>query len=237
MSNDPLVKINWSRLLNLFKAILGLFRKLIETIIKTILKILTMLLLGFLATYKKLSKFAKRKHYGIWILLLLFSIILIVLFFLNREKKQRILLENSESTDQKYERLLEDFEKLYKQGEELDKKLQVYNSKKKPLATTVVVRKSQDVEDWRWLIEKYFPPQQVENALAVMACESGGNIGSINYNDAKITGYPSYGLYQINGPDNWSWDDPEKNVDRAVTMFYTRGWQPWSNCARKLGLL
>lgn len=32
---------------------------------------------------------------------------------------------------------------------------------------------------------------------SIMQCESGGNPKAINYEDAKITGYPSKGLYQF----------------------------------------
>ena len=90
---------------------------------------------------------------------------------------------------------------------------------------------------WKELVKKYFPSEQVNNALLVMACESGGNPKVINKDDAKITGHCSYGLYQINGPDTWEWDNPEKNISKASTMFLVRGWQPWTNCARGLGLI
>lgn len=31
----------------------------------------------------------------------------------------------------------------------------------------------------------------------IMTCESKGNPNAVNYEDAKITGYPSYGLFQF----------------------------------------
>lgn len=47
-------------------------------------------------------------------------------------------------------------------------------------------------------------PPQIARNLVVMGslqrylaqCESGGKLTAINYKDAKITGYPSYGKYQ-----------------------------------------
>jgi len=225
-----LIQVNWSKLKSYIEKGLRLARKLGEGILKTILKILTMLVLGLLATYKGLSRFAKNRHKGIWIILLINLLVFGSIFALKREKMYRERLERFQDDQEKCGELLNDYEELYKQVEEIESELKTQTSKS-PKAT------SSTVENWRYLVVKYFPPEQVENALAIMACESGGNPKAINEDDAKITGYPSCGLFQINGPTNWEWDNPEKNVDRAVTKFYERGWQPWRNCAIKLGLI
>jgi hypothetical protein len=62
-----------------------------------------------------------------------------------------------------------------------------------------------------------------------MMGESGGHKDSVNVNDMKTSycGCPSYGLFQINGPDNWLWGDPESNVNRARQIYLRRGWTPW----------
>ena len=39
--------------------------------------------------------------------------------------------------------------------------------------------------------------QRIEIQNAIMDCESKGNPNAVNWNDAKITGYPSKGLYQF----------------------------------------
>ena len=228
--DDPLIKINWGRLKRYLNNILKGIIKLGEVILKTILKILTFILRMLIAIYKRLSKFAKSKQKGFWILFLLFVLLLSVFITLEREIKYRNFLIDVEKNEQKYKELLNDYVKLDNQVKEIEEKLK---SQSNNISKPVVF----GVEPYRYLVAKYFPPKQVDNALAIMACESGGNYQAVNYSDTKRTGYPSWGLFQINGPDNWNWDNPEENVSRAVTIFYTRGWQAWKNCARNLGLI
>lgn len=124
--------------------------------------------------------------------------------------------------------------------QELEKELQAKKQHEKNLATTTQSRfqivqvahaaevTASGVEQWRELVSKYFPANQVDYALRIMSCESGGNPQSVNWNDAKITGMPSNGLFQINSTQDWSWHDPETNIQRAHEMWSRRGWQPWS---------
>ena len=92
-------------------------------------------------------------------------------------------------------------------------------------------------EQWRALVEKYFPPDQVENAMAVLLAESSGNPNAVGPTD-------DHGLFQITGA-TWS-DygegkpleeayDPETNVRIASKIYASRGWQPWVT-ARNMGL-
>ena len=99
------------------------------------------------------------------------------------------------------------------------------------------------VEQYRTLVAKYFPADQVDNALAVMNIESaGGDANAHLYSD--ITGDDSWGLYQINrygrlaqGRPSAEWlRDPENNIKYAAGMYAGQGWTPWTNTARKLGL-
>jgi len=227
---EPLIKINWRKLKRYIGNVLRGIIELGKGILIVIIKILTLLVKMLLAIYKRLSKFAKSKQKGGWILLLLFLFLLNLVFSLQRAIKHnnslKGILKRVEEDHQNYEELLYDYEELYNQVKEIEAK---------PKTQSYVP--STGVEPHRYLVERYFPPEQVENALAIMDCESGGNQGAVNYNDAKITGYPSYGLFQINGPDNWEWDEPDKNIDRAVTKFYMSGWNPWRNCAKRLGLI
>ncbi|MFA6198688.1 MAG: peptidoglycan DD-metalloendopeptidase family protein [Patescibacteria group bacterium] len=87
------------------------------------------------------------------------------------------------------------------------------------------------------LVRRYFPANQVNNALAVMSGESGYNPRAWNQN-----GEDSRGLFQINvGPGahtqwrNVDLFDPETNVRLAAELFRAQGWRPWS-AARNLGL-
>ena len=97
------------------------------------------------------------------------------------------------------------------------------------------------VEEWRGLVEKYFPAESVNTALRVMEKESGGN--PISHNDNPATGDDSYGLFQINlygrlaesRPSPEELLDPEKNIQFAAQVFQSSGWHPWKNTMRKLG--
>ena len=96
------------------------------------------------------------------------------------------------------------------------------------------------VEQWRPLVEQYFPPERVQEAMRVMACESGGNP------NAKNPTSTATGLFQfLTGTWAWSsvsagWSgysrlDPEANiavaawlVDRSVRTNHPGGaWGHW----------
>lgn len=55
-----------------------------------------------------------------------------------------------------------------------------------------------DIEQWRPFIEQYFPPERVQEAMRVMACESGGNPNAQNDHSTAT------GLFQfLDG--TWAW--------------------------------
>jgi len=64
-------------------------------------------------------------------------------------------------------------------------------------------------------------------AVAIAKAESGLNPQATNWGDARFTGCPSYGIFQINRCDqnlyNWQF-----NVNEAHKMFHARGWWPWT---------
>lgn len=80
------------------------------------------------------------------------------------------------------------------------------------------------VAQWRPLVEQYFPAEYVEEAMIIMACESGGNP------DAKNPNSTATGLFQfLDGTWAWmtvlsGWEghsrlDPEANVAVAAYLF------------------
>lgn len=100
------------------------------------------------------------------------------------------------------------------------------------------------VEQWRGLVSAYFPSSRVEEALAILDCESNGDPNAVNpYSGAS-------GLFQFL-PSTWastapkagyggaSAFDPEANVGSAAWLanrYQELGqyyWQPWS-CRRVL---
>lgn len=98
---------------------------------------------------------------------------------------------------------------------------------------------------WRPLVAKYFPADQVDNALAVMHCESGGvssRVGDTNltyWSDGTLYGY-SVGLMQVRrlpGRPEKDWLlDPENNIKWSAGLWRARGWQPSWSCATRLGI-
>jgi len=101
------------------------------------------------------------------------------------------------------------------------------------------------VEQWRGLVQQFFPPNRVEEALAIINCESNGDPNAMNpYSGAS-------GLFQFL-PSTWTTTspaagyggysvfDPEANVASAAWLanhYQKLGyyyWQPWS-CKRVLG--
>lgn len=79
---------------------------------------------------------------------------------------------------------------------------------------------SPNVERWRSLVEKYFPPELVDKALYVIQGESGGDPGARGDNGVAI------GLFQIqdktnfsNRPDATYLSDPEKNIAYAAQQL------------------
>lgn len=101
-----------------------------------------------------------------------------------------------------------------------------------------------EVEQWRGLVEEYFPSNRVEEALRIIDCESNGDPNAMNpYSGAS-------GLFQFL-PSTWestapkagfagaSPFDPEANVGSAAWLanrYQELGyyyWTPW-NCKRLL---
>lgn len=108
---------------------------------------------------------------------------------------------------------------------------------KPPVTAQKAPINTKGVEQWRELVERYSWP--VEEALAVMKAESGGNPGAISPTN-------DHGLYQI----NWRWQaprvlkaggslqslyEPEFNVKMAYAIYSEQGWCPWY-AARKIGV-
>ena len=113
----------------------------------------------------------------------------------------------------------------------------------------VPINPEYDKADVKALVKKYFPKNQVENALKVIQAESGGEWWKIG-DDYIIPGdiseqqgspIPSYGLFQIRAfpgrPDMDTLRNPEENIKYAADLFKRRGnsWKDWTT-AQEMGL-
>lgn len=75
--------------------------------------------------------------------------------------------------------------------------------------------------------------------LKIAKCESGYYNLAVNYEDSKLNGHVSRGLFQlseINGVIPLWWE-PKVNAQKAYAMFLKQGVRPWTNCALKNNLL
>ncbi|MFQ5947379.1 MAG: transglycosylase SLT domain-containing protein [Acidimicrobiia bacterium] len=90
-----------------------------------------------------------------------------------------------------------------------------------------------NAQQWRPLIEAYFPPEAVDAAMVIMYCESRGNPASTN----PWTG--AAGLFQhlqqywpgraaAAGFSGASVYDPEANIAAAALLYNSQGWRPWT---------
>ena len=79
--------------------------------------------------------------------------------------------------------------------------------------------------------------KKAEQAIKLSYCESRHDLSAVNYDDALITGMPSWGLFQINAKKFDGWDNAWYNTKIAKEMYDKRGFTPWKNCSKALGLL
>lgn len=88
------------------------------------------------------------------------------------------------------------------------------------------------VERWRPLVAQYFPAGQVDRALRVMACESGGYSRAANPTSSARGLFQHLGKYWATrsaaaGFAGASIFDPEANVATAAWLLKEAGWGSW----------
>lgn len=87
-------------------------------------------------------------------------------------------------------------------------------------------------EEWRWLVEAYFPAGWVEWGLKIIECESRGNPNAYNPSTAS-------GLFQVKtfwlSEITWVTDlfDPTQNVQAAAYILTNYGAHHWA-CNSKI---
>lgn len=88
------------------------------------------------------------------------------------------------------------------------------------------------VEEWSFLISKYFQPGDVPWAMRVMACESGGDPNAKNPTSTASGLFQHLASYWDGRSVAAGWGgadifDPEANVAVAAWLFYTGGPSHW----------
>lgn len=130
-----------------------------------------------------------------------------------------------DAADQRYKQALSSVSSAQKAYEDAQRKIRIGSG----------------VERWRPLVQKYFPADLVEQALAVMQCESGGNPDAVNrYSGASglfqfLKGTWAIASYRA-GWGGYSRFDPEANiasaawlVDYSIRTNHPSGpWGHWS---------
>jgi len=102
----------------------------------------------------------------------------------------------------------------------------------KPLETAPVQAQaivySTNCEDYRGIVARHFPADQIDNALLTMSKESGCRADAVSPTN-------DHGLMQINctyhcqkvGGNVGALYDPETNIRLAGEIFSGRGWSAW----------
>jgi len=89
------------------------------------------------------------------------------------------------------------------------------------------------VERWRTMVQKYFKPEHMAWAMAVLKCESGGNPNAVNSSTQASGLYQHIPKYFASraaaaGFPGASIFNPEANIAAAAYLFYHGGPQHWS---------
>lgn len=94
---------------------------------------------------------------------------------------------------------------------------------------TPTLTRPERVDGWWSLVAIHFPASEVDTAMEVLACESGGDP------DAKNPHSSARGLFQILGgwADHFGFPrddlyDPEINVETARRVWDIQGWRAWT---------
>lgn len=91
-------------------------------------------------------------------------------------------------------------------------------------------------------IDRYWPADTRQTALAIAEMESGLRADAHNYSD--VTKDDSWGCFQGNRYGALAADRPSaswlsnaaNNTKFALGLYQAHGWQPWHNSAVKLGI-
>ncbi|MFQ5966137.1 MAG: transglycosylase SLT domain-containing protein [Acidimicrobiia bacterium] len=101
--------------------------------------------------------------------------------------------------------------------------------------TTVPSSFRASVEQWRGLVGQYFNPEDVNLALKVIDCESGGEAAATNERTGAGGLFQHLFKYWDARAEAAGWAgadvyDPEANIAVAAHLVYSSGWHHWGAC-------
>lgn len=103
-----------------------------------------------------------------------------------------------------------------------------------PTPYALVPREVSTVEDWRPLVKMFFEPEDIDRALAIIRCESGGNPTAKNPSSSASGLFQHLGSQWRARADRAGWEgadvfDPVANTAVAAWLAYHGGgWRHWS---------
>ena len=102
-------------------------------------------------------------------------------------------------------------------------------------STTVPSSFRASVEQWRGLVEKHFRAEDVNLALSVIDCESGGNPNATNSRTGAGGLFQHLFKYWDARAEAAGWAgadvyDPEANIAVSAHLVYSSGWYHWGSC-------
>lgn len=214
---DRLIKINWKKLK-------GYFIAAGEFILKTILRILILIMRTTLNTYKGIKKFAKSKQKGTWIILLL-SILFWIVFLDARviaqeQQKYQELQFFHQKQIKETDRLFKENLEVKKELEEAKKKLEAKLNKPATVASARIINTKPLSEEIKQIVAKHADAYGVSRKYSecIIALESGGRSEATGDN-GKAQGVAQYHLstYLADAERvGLPVQDDRRNDDRAI---------------------
>jgi len=224
--DDPLIRvsINWRKIKGYIVAVLLALKGLGEWILKTILRILTLLIRGLLATYKGLKRFAKSNQKGAWILFLLLTI----LFLLISSRKTSVQKQQDyqelqflhQQQLEETERLIEEKKEVQEELEETKEKLEAKLNTPTAWASASVTKAKPLPEDIKLLVAKHADTYGVSRKYCecIITLESGG-CSEATGDNGRAHGVAQYhlGTYLSDAKKvGLPVQDDRRNPDRAI---------------------
>jgi rare lipoprotein A (peptidoglycan hydrolase) len=129
-TDDPLIRIsvNWRKIRRGLIFLISLARTLGEFVLKSILKLLTLIVKGFYDTYTGIKRFAKSRQRGVWIILLVLLLAIIVSILTWKQFRIFGLEASQTSIENEAQRQVkekeQEIEKLKQEIEQKDEKIQ-----------------------------------------------------------------------------------------------------------------